>query len=71
MHGKEINECLHTADARVVRLDVDLGDTSVLDDEGVPFAAIPAEDGGAVKGEVEGGGKCRGGVAKEAELWPS
>jgi len=30
---------------------------AVLDDEGVAFAARLAEDGGAVEGEVEGGGE--------------
>lgn len=47
---------------------MDGGNAAVLDHEGVPLAAITAEDGGAVEGEVKGGGELRRGVAEEAEL---
>jgi hypothetical protein len=57
-----------TADAGVIRLDVGLGDASVLDDEGVPLATITAEDGGPVEGEVQGRGELGGRVAQEAKL---
>jgi hypothetical protein len=57
-----------TADAGVIRLDVGLGDASVLDDEGVPLATIAAEDGGPVEGEVQGRGELGGRVAQEAKL---
>ena len=43
-------------------------DLAVLDDEGVALAADAAEDGGGVKGQVEGFGELGGWVAEEADL---
>lgn len=47
-----IHESAHTIHAGIVRLDVGLGDAAILDHKGVTLAAIAAEDGGPVEGEV-------------------
>jgi hypothetical protein len=41
---------------------------AVFDNEGVALAAVAAEDGGAVEGEVEGVSEGEGGVGEEADL---
>lgn len=56
--------CLgRTVQACVVGFDVGLFDGAVFNDQGVTLGAIASEDGGAVKGEIQGARKGQRRVA--------
>lgn len=57
-----------TINASVVRLDMNLLDLAVLRDQRIALAALVAENGGAIEGQVEGLGELARGVAQEANL---
>lgn len=54
--------------ARVVRLDIDGGNLSVLDHKGVTLRPVTAEDGLVLEVHVNGLGELTGRVGKETEL---
>jgi len=48
-HSRRLELSL-TIQTRVIRLDMDLFDLSVLDNQRIPLATVPTEDGAAVEG---------------------
>lgn len=56
-----------TNDPSIVWLDVDILDPAVLDSDRVSFAAVLAEDFGAVEFGIHGSGKGTGWVGEEAD----
>lgn len=60
-----------TVESDVVGLDKGLLDLAVLNQKSVALAAVVAEDGGALKGDIESIGELSGGVTEEANLFVS
>ena len=56
------------AGAGVIGFDSESLHFAVLDDDSVPLGPVPAEDGRAVKGQVEGPGELAGRVRQESDL---
>lgn len=55
-------------DASVVRLDRNLGDLAVLDENGGTLRTLVAENRSGIELEVESTGESTGGVAEEGDL---
>jgi hypothetical protein len=55
-----------TANTSVVGLDVDVGDLSILDHEGVSLASVVSQDGCGVELNIEGTGEAAVRVTEEA-----
>jgi hypothetical protein len=59
---------MHTTHASVVWLDEGGSDLAILDDQGIPLPSHAAEDGRAVKAQVQCLGKRAGRVSQEPDL---
>lgn len=60
---------LLTVNASVIGLDKGLLDLAILHQQSIPLAAVVAEDGGAVKAQVQGLGELAGWITQEADLF--